>query len=57
MRCFNAAITMFVFLRGRSVIEYCFGLQDAYRAANDACSGQAEVIGLPRRRAPSARRK
>lgn len=57
---YDAAVTMFVFLRRRSVLEYYFGLRDAYRAANEPCTpGCADVLALPRkaggRRWPSGR--
>jgi len=46
-RRYDAAITMFVFLRGRSVLEYCFGLRDAACAANDARVTPATGAGGP----------
>jgi len=51
-RRYDAAVTMFVFLRGHPVLEYYFGLRDAYRAANEpGTPGSAAVMALPRRAA------
>jgi hypothetical protein len=48
-RRYDAAVTMFVLLRGRSAIEYYFGLRDAFRAANDpGTAALAHIVGLPR---------
>ncbi len=47
MSRYNAAFTMFVFLRGRPVLEYYFGLKDAFCAANDGSSAAgADILSL-----------
>jgi hypothetical protein len=49
MSRYTAAFTMFVFLKGRPVLEYYFGLQDAFWAANDSGSpAGAEIVSLHR---------
>ncbi len=48
MSRYNAAFTMFVFLRGRHVLEYYFGLKDAFSAANDGPSVGADILSLPK---------
>jgi hypothetical protein len=49
MSRYHAAFTMFVFLKRRAVLEYYFGIEDAFRAANDSPPpAGAAILSLPR---------